>query len=165
LALEPSVNHQKCAHYHQGKIMDYDIINGEKFPQTIVAEDFELLDTHNGTIKVHGGCFKLHGTLKGTLSIASQDMAEIHGTQQGTVSLSSNSSLLVTGKIQGTTSVPQGATVVVEETGKLQGTLSNNGTVILRGTLAGAQSGDGELIIEGNGYIKEPVVKNGINYY
>lgn len=145
--------------------MDYDIINGEKVPQTIINEDFELSDTHNGTVKVRGGCFKLLGTLKGTLSIDSQDMAEIHGAQQGTVSLSSNSSVRVTGKIQGTTSVSRGATLVVEETGQLQGTLSNDGTVILKGTLAGAQSGNGELVIEGNGYIKQPVVKNGINYY
>lgn len=52
--------------------MDYDIINGEKVPQTVINEDFELFYTHNGTIKVHSGCFKLHGTLKGTLSIDSK---------------------------------------------------------------------------------------------
>lgn len=81
------------------------------------------------------------------------------------MSLSPNSSIRVTGKIQGTTSVSKGATVVVEETGKLQGALSNYGKVILRGTLAGAQSGNGEVVVEGNGHIKQPVVKNGINYY
>lgn len=145
--------------------MDYDIINGEKVPQTILNEDFELLGTHSGTVKVRGGCFKLHGTLQGTLEVDCPDTAEIHGVQQGTVSLAPNSSLRVTGKIQGTTSISRGATLVIEETGQLQGTLSNNGTVILRGTLAGAQSGSGDLVIEGNGYVKQPVVKDGINYY
>jgi hypothetical protein len=145
--------------------MDYDIINGEKVPQTIINEDFELFGTHSGTIKVEGGRFILHGTLQGTLDINSLDVAEIHGIQQGTVSLSSNCSALITGKIQGTTSISNGATLTVEETGQLQGSLSNNGKVILKGTLAGAQSGSGELIIEGNGYIKQPVVKNGVNYY
>lgn len=145
--------------------MDYDIINGEKVPQTTVNEDFELIGTHTGTVKVYGGCFRLQGTLKGTLIIDCSDMAEIHGAQEGTVSLSPSSSVRVTGTIQGTTSISRGAKLVVEETGKLQGTLSNDGTVILRGTLAGAQSGSGEVVIEGNGNIKHALVKNGINYY
>lgn len=145
--------------------MNYDIINGKKVPQTIIHNDYELIGTHNGTIIVLGSSFILRGVLVGTLAIDSQDIAEIHGVQQGTVNLSPNSSVRVTGKIQGTTSISKGATVVVEETGQLQGTLSNDGKVILRGTLAGAQSGNGELVVEGNGYIKKPVVKNGINYY
>jgi len=55
--------------------------------------------------------------------------------------------------------------LVIEETGKLAGTLNNNGKVILRGVFGGARSGNGEFIVEGNGYIKQPVVRDGVSYY
>ena len=69
------------------------------------------------------------------------------------------------GELHGTTNVSVHGTAVVEAHGKLAGTLSNNGTVIVRGVFGGAQSGHGELILEENGYIKQPVIKNGMNYY
>ena len=68
-------------------------------------------------------------------------------------------------ELSGTTNVSNYGTVIVEERGKLTGTLSNNGVVIVRGVFGGAKSGNGELILEGNGYIKQPTIKNGMNYY
>jgi hypothetical protein len=35
----------------------------------------------------------------------------------------------------------------------------------VRGVFGGARSGDGELILEGAGYIKEPVIRDGVHYY
>ncbi|MCJ8293112.1 MAG: hypothetical protein MJK15_01780 [Colwellia sp.] len=145
--------------------MSFDYINGEKVPQTFIHEDYELVGTHNGTVNVESGKFILHGKLQGTLCLNSNEPTEIYGEQQGTVSLSGNSHVFVNGTIQGTTTIPYGATLIIESTGKLQGTLSNDGTVILRGVFGGVTSGTGQIITEGNGYIKEPVVRNGINYY
>jgi len=91
--------------------------------------------------------------------------AIIIGKQHGTVSVANNAEIVIFGELNGTTNVSVYGTVVVEAHGKLAGTLSNNGTVIVRGVFGGAQSGHGELILEENGYIKQPVIKNGMKYY
>lgn len=145
--------------------MDFDYIDGLKIEQTIINKNYDLIGVHKGSIKVKNGKFYLIGTIQGSLTIDSHDIAEIKGTQQGSVKLSPNTTVLVEGKIQGSTIVSIGATLIIENTGKLQGHLTNNGKVIIRGMLAGVQDGQGELIIEGSGNIKKPVVKNGINYY
>jgi cytoskeletal protein CcmA (bactofilin family) len=144
---------------------NYDTIDGHRVPQTYINEDYELKGIHEGTINVEAGKFKLRGTLQGTLVINTIETVEISGTQQGTVQMSRGSNVIVSGSIQGTTNVSPGATLIIESTGKLSGTLTNNGTVILRGVFGGAQSGSGNLVLEGEGYIKQPTIKNGISYY
>lgn len=89
----------------------------------------------------------------------------ISGKQQGTVDLGTGSNVVVTGSIQGTTVLKNNASLVIEEGGKLAGTLKNDGTVIIRGAFGGARSGAGIFHVEGNGYIKEPIIKNGAHYY
>ena len=143
----------------------YDLIDGQKVPQTYIHDDYKLIETHKGTIIVESGSFILLGTLQGTLSINTTDKAEIIGKQQGTVSIAKDGHVTVAGSIQGTTTVEYGATLIIESTGKLSGALTNNGTVIVRGVFGGPQSGDGEIVIERGGYIKQPTIKNGISYY
>ncbi len=145
--------------------MSIDFIDGQEVEQTILIEDFNLYGHHQGTINVKNGCFNLFGTHQGTLNIISLEPAEIQGTQQGTLSLSQKTTVTVTGIIQGTVSISPNATLIIETTGKLQGTLSNNGTVIVRGVFGGQQTGFGDMFLEGNGYIKEPTIKDGVNYY
>lgn len=69
------------------------------------------------------------------------------------------------GELHGTTNVSDYGTVIIEKIGKLAGALHNNGIVIIRDVYGGSQSGSGELILEGNGYIKQPTIRNGVNYY
>lgn len=89
----------------------------------------------------------------------------IIGSQHGTVSVASNAEVIIVGKLHGTSNVGSGGSIIIEENGQLAGSLNNNGIVIVRGVFGGAQSGNGELILEGNGHIKLPTVKNGVNYY
>lgn len=144
---------------------NHDLIDGQNVPQTYIYEDYDLVGTHQGTMNIESGRFRLLGELQGTLSINTTEKAEIIGRQQGTVTIDRGGHLTVTGSIQGTTTVADGATLIIEQTGKLAGTLTNNGIVIMRGVFGGAQSGNGELIVEENGHIKQPTIKNGISYY
>ncbi len=144
---------------------EYDIINGRRVPQTVINGNHTIADIHQGTIHVEAGKLSLTGTLKGTLSIKSGAEAHIAGRQQGTVSLQRDTRAVVTGEIEGTTVVANGATLIIEETGKLAGTLTNEGLVILRGVFGGARSGAGDFRIEGSGRVKQPVVRDGIQYY
>ena len=117
----------------------FDYINGREVPQTVIEDDFTIQGKHNGTVHVENGTLTIQGELHGTLNVQSGAKAIIIGKQHGTV--------------------------IVEANGKLAGTLNNNGIVIVKGAFGGAQSGQGNLILEENGYIKQPVIKNGMKYY
>ena len=143
----------------------FDYIDGRDVPQTVIEDDFTIQGKHDGTVHVENGTLTIQGELHGTLDVQSGAKAIIIGKQYGTVSVANNAEILIFGELHGTTNVSVHGTAVVEAHGKLAGTLSNNGTVIVRGVFGGAQSGHGELILEENGYIKQPVIKNGMNYY
>ncbi|WP_313289708.1 hypothetical protein [Stutzerimonas nitrititolerans] len=133
----------------------------------VVSSEHTILGTHRGTVCVtSGGTLRLEGTLQGTLDIQTGATVLINGQQQGTVAVASHSSVTVFGAIQGTTSLEPGASVIIEPSGKLAGTLVNYGLVIVRGVFGGAQSGNGSVRLEGNGYIKQPTsIKDGVHYY
>lgn len=143
----------------------FDCIDGRDVPQTVIEDDFTIQGKHDGTVHVENGTLTIQGELHGTLDVQSGAKAIIIGKQYGTVSVANNAEIVIFGELHGTTNVSVHGTAVVEAHGKLAGTLSNNGTVIVRGVFGGAQSGHGELILEENGYIKQPVIKNGMNYY
>lgn len=145
--------------------ISYDIIDGVHTPQTIIDSDFELIGVHQGSVIVKSGKFKLLGILQGSLRIQSEAEVLINGEQQGSVHISENCRVTVTGKIKGSTHVAYGATLSIKPDGTLAGSLHNNGTVILEGIFGGAQSGLGEVIIQGNGHIKQPRIVNGTHYY
>ena len=143
----------------------YDYIDGKKVPQLVITEDHNLLGKHDGTIHVENGTFTISGELNGTLDVQSAANVIIFGKQNGTVTLETGALVVVHGEINGTTRLDFLSNLVVESGGKLAGTLQNYGTVILRGVFGGTRSGQGELVIEGNGYIKQPIIKDGISYY
>jgi hypothetical protein len=145
--------------------INYDIIDGVYTPQTIIDGNFELLGTHRGTIIVKSGEFRLLGILQGTLTIHSESEVKINGTQQGSVHIAKNCRVAVSGKIQGSIHVEHGALLSIKSGGVLSGSLHNDGIVILEGIFGGAQSGIGEVIIQGNGHIKQPRIENGTHYY
>lgn len=143
----------------------FDHIDGRDVPQTVIEDDFTIQGKHAGTVHVENGTLTIQGKLHGTLDVQSGAKAIIIGEQHGTVSAANNAEIIIFGELHGTTNVSAYATVIVEAHGKLAGTLNNNGTVIVKGVFGGAQCGNGELILEESGYIKQPVIKNGINYY
>lgn len=134
-------------------------------PPLVIKSDFVLVGLHIGTVYVEFGTLQLNGVLQGTLDVLPGTKVVINGEQQGTVSISPGAVVIVNGKINGTVSIESGGNLLIEETGKLAGTLSNEGLVFLRGVFGGASSGNGQLRIEGNGFIKTPVTRNGIQYY
>lgn len=124
-----------------------------------------LTGVHDGTVHVEGGHLELRGMIRGTLALHPGARATISGTQAGTLNVGQGVEVVVTGAIEGTTNVQGGALVVVEPRGKLAGTLHNDGRVVVRGVFGGARSGSGELVFEGQGYEKQPMIGDGIRHY
>jgi cytoskeletal protein CcmA (bactofilin family) len=143
----------------------YDQIDGRAVPSLVLTSDRILEGTYKGTVHVEAGTLHMNGILQGTLDVQCGAIVIITGDQRGTVSISSGARVIASGAIHGTVSLEAGANLVIEETGKLAGTLANDGLVILRGVFGGARSGSGRLNIEGKGYIKTPVLRDGIHYY
>lgn len=143
----------------------FDKIDGHDVPQLVISKDYVLVGTHNGTVHVEAGQFTLQGTLQGTLDIQPGVKCYITGKQQGTVTIGDRAVVSVAGAIQGTTRVNRGASLIIEAGGKLAGTLSNEGMVVIRGVFGGARTGNGELKLEGDGYIKQPKIRKGVSYY
>lgn len=148
-----------------GHSYGFDIIDGKSTPPLIITSDYVLTGVHQGTVYVEAGILTVIGILQGTLVVQYGTKVKINGKQQGTVYVYPEASVIVSGAIEGTVTLENGASLLIEETGKLAGTLTNNGLVILRGVFGGARTGHGQLQIEGNGYIKTPVTRNGIQYY
>lgn len=144
---------------------DYDLINGRWVPKLVIDSDYVVNGTHQGSVRVLGGQFVLAGTLQGSLAIERGVSAMVTGTQQGSVTIGYGSIVTVTGAIQGSTRVERGANLIIEPGGKLAGSLSNDGTVIVRGVFGGSQTGTGQIRIEEPGYIKQPRIRDGIRYY
>lgn len=133
----------------------------------VITSEHAILGTQRGTVRVtSGGTLCLDGTLQGTLDIQAGGTVRVNGQQQGTVAVAPHATVTVFGAIQGTTSLERGASLTIEPSGKLAGTLVNDGLVVVRGVFAGAQSGNGTIRLEGDGYIKQPAsIKDGVHYY
>lgn len=145
----------------------YDIINGEKTPQLVITEDYEISGRHSGTVHVENGILFISGQLSGTLVVHEDAnvIIGIDGKQGGTVTLYEGATVQIKGSLSGTTFIQSEAKIIIEENAKMTGTTTNNGLVVIRGEFGGATSGNGEFKMEGNGYIKKPNIRNGIHYY
>lgn len=143
----------------------YDIIDGIRVPGLTLTQNQVLYGTHQGSITVSGCTLVIRGTLQGSLSVENGGEVLIEGTQQGSTNLSGNSRVEISGKCQGSTNICTGSEVIVQTSGKLGGSMNNNGQLIIRGVFGGAYNGSGHTFVEGDGYIKEPRVENGVHYY
>lgn len=143
--------------------MDY--IDGREVPQMVLDEDYVLTGEHHGTIHVEGGTLTISGNNYGTLDVRTGSKVLIKGLQSGTVSLKCGCEVIIYGKLSGTLTISADSIVTIEKNGILAGTLTNNGKLVVKGVFGGAKSGNGEIALEGNGYIKQPVKKNGMTYY
>lgn len=132
----------------------------------IITGDEAMHEKHRGSVIVEGtGHLTLWGCVQGSLSVEVDGQVTIHGKQQGSVSVDERGRVVVTGAIDGSVYVSPGAVVVVEQGGRLAGSLHNDGLVIVRGAFGGSQSGAGELRLEGSGYVKAPVIRDGASFY
>lgn len=141
-----------------------DYYDNEERPRLVITGDYILSGVHQGGVHVEAGRFQLDGTIKGSLEIQTGVHATIRGNNREHLSVASGAHVVVTGSINGSLHVAQGGVVIVERGGKLAGSLHNDGEVIVRGVFGGAIVGS-PVQLEGSGYIKEPTVRDGVNYY
>lgn len=146
--------------------MDYpgDMIGGEIVPPLVIRDQYVITGEHKGTVYVEAGRLKIEGFLSGALKVGPDSNVEICGTHLGPVYIEKGSTVYVYGAIQGTTNVEPGSFLIVEKAGKVDGSLYNHGSVILRGVFGGVVNGGGEIKVDG-GQIKKPVSRNGFIYF
>ncbi len=151
----------------EGIEMDYpnDLIGGEIVPPLVIRDKYVIRDEHKGTVYVKAGQLKLEGILSGTLHVKGESKVEIPGTQVGPIYISKGSVVTVSGAIEGTTNLEQGSKLIVEEGGRVEGSLFNQGCVVLRGVFGGGVNGGGEIKVEGKGQIKKPVFRDGLIFF
>ena len=142
----------------------YDHIDGKRVPHLVITSDFTLTGVHEGTIQVEAGILTINGELRGSLNVHENAQVIIRGKQNGSISLKNGASTTVYGQLNGSSHLSSNSTVIIEERGRLAGSLTNEGKVILRGVFGGTQFGNGTISIEGNGYIKQPT-KRGDSYF
>ncbi len=142
----------------------YDLIGGEIVPPLVVRGRYVIKGEHKGTVYVEAGKLRIEGLLHGTLKVKHDAEVEICGTQEGPVYIENGSTVSVSGAIEGTTNLEPGSRLIVEESGVIEGSLFNNGSVVLRGVFGGAVNGGGEIKMEG-GKIKKPVFRDGLIYF
>lgn len=142
-----------------------DVINGRNVPPLVLSADQVLLGTHSGSVHVEAGRLELRGRIQGSLTVHSGAAASIVGAQAGSVHVEAEAVVTVEGSIQGSTHVAEGGEVIVQPRGRLAGSLHNEGRVVVRGVFGGSRTGLGDLVLEDAGYIKQPVIRDGINYY
>lgn len=141
-----------------------DIFGDEERPRLIVSADYILSGVHQGGVHIEAGQFQLEGIIQGSLDVQTGARAVIKGKQQGSLSVANAALVVVRGSIEGSVHVDRGGGVIVESGGKLAGSLHNEGKVIVRGVFGGAITG-APIFLEDSGYIKDPVVRDGVNYY
>lgn len=150
---------------HEAVMTGYSIIDGEKFPNTVVTADQTLTGLHQIGVEVLHGTLTIDGTLQASLSISDGAAAIVNGLVQGSVSISGSGKLVVFGKVQGSVKIASDAEVVIESAGSISGSMQNAGSLIIRGAFGGAYGGNGHRSMEGDGYIKQPRIENGTHYY
>ncbi len=144
---------------------DYDIIDGRRVPGTVITSDQIITDTHNGSVHVVGCELVISGTLNGSLKVSDGGVVRVLGTHNGSTLVGSRCQLDIAGSCNGSTNIQSGATVLVEPAGRLAGSMLNDGTLVIWGVFGGAYQGHGIRTLEGNGHIKQPVIRDGITFY
>ena len=143
----------------------YDIIDGKRVPGLEITEDHVLRGIHRGSISVVGCTLTVCGEHHGSLSVTGEGKVIIEGEHHGSTSVTGSSTLEVSGQSHGSTSISRGSMILVQPTGKLAGSMINDGQLFIRGVFGGAYSGNGERVLEGEGYIKQARVVDGVHYY
>lgn len=143
----------------------YDIIDGRRVPGTVISSDQVITGTHRGSLRIEGCAVVIIGVVHGSVSVSQSATLDLEGTIHGSTSVSSGGLINISGKLHGSTSIAANARVIIEPSGSLSGSMSNNGDLLIHGVFGGAYSGRGTIRTEGAGYIKQPRIENGVHYY
>lgn len=142
----------------------FDNIDGVLVPPLVVTKDTSLRDIHNGSIHVENGTLSILGIVNGSLDVQSGAKVLVLGQQNGSIVIANDATVIISGLHNGSATVLSRGVLIVEPTGRLAGSLNNQGRVIVRGVFGGSQKGN-PVILEGSGSIKEPIIKDGTSYY
>jgi hypothetical protein len=142
----------------------------EEFHEPWVVTRREVLTTtHSGSVCVHeGATFELagRGQLSGSLTLQAGSSARIVGQHSGSLHVGAESVVDVLGSQSGSVHVDHGGVVRVHPGGKLAGSLHVAGLIENRGTRGGSVHLSGGAIEDlDGGSVKQPVQRNGMNYY
>ncbi|RYF60697.1 MAG: hypothetical protein EOO27_04880 [Comamonadaceae bacterium] len=101
---------------------------------------------HDGAIRVRdGGSVTIDGTHTGALHLERRANAIIRGTHQGSIHVSSKSHVTVLGEHIGSIHIAQGASLIVEQPGRITGALQIHGVVENHGVWIGPVQGTGSI--------------------
>lgn len=140
--------------------------DGSHFEQLVVTgHDVMRGDYHGGVCVEIESSLDLLGELHGSLRLHEGALAVISGHHHGSLHVEPRAEVRVTGRHNGSLHVEPGGVATIEVGGRVAGSMQNDGLVILRGAFGGSQSGRGDLRIEGNGHLKQPTTRGGVNYY
>ncbi|WP_124412338.1 hypothetical protein [Pseudomonas synxantha] len=143
----------------------YSIVNGRKVPFTVITSDQSLDGVHKTGFEIVGCTVVINGTIQGSISMTNGATVIINGVNQGSVSVSGGGRVTIFGASQGSFSISRDSAVLIERGGRIAGSVHNDGALIIRGGFGGSYCGAGKRAIEGDGYILQPRIENGVNYY
>ena len=116
-----------------------------------VTGNASLTGADEGLVRVHAGHLVLVGWLEGSVLVQTAAQCSIYGVVVGSVIVASGAVVRITGAIGDSIEVAPGALVVVEAGAEVLGSISNAGSVVIRGLVAGVCYGPGELRVEVDG--------------
>lgn len=135
----------------------------------IIESSEHLNGQHSGSICVHDGAeFTIPPGARhsGSLTFRSGSTGRILGKHSGSLHIGPNAVVEVIGDQSGSVHVEYGALLKVAVTGKLAGSLHVSGTIENRGVRGGSvHLASGEIQDIDGGTVKEPVQKNGMDFY
>lgn len=143
----------------------YSIVDGRKVPFTVITSDQSLDGVHKTGFEIAGCTVVINGTIQGSISMTKGATVIVNGANQGSISVSGGGLVRILGASQGSLSISRDSAVVIEKGGRISGSVHNDGDLIIRGGFGGSYSGAGKKAIEGDGYILQPRIENGVNYY
>jgi hypothetical protein len=143
----------------------YSIVDGHRVPFTVITSDQSLEGVHKTGFEVVGCTVVINGKNQGSIAMSNGATVIVNGVNQGSISVSGEGRLTVFGESQGSLTISRDSVVVIERGGRISGSIHNDGALVIRGGFAGSYSGVGKQALEGDGYILQPRIENGINYY
>jgi hypothetical protein len=144
----------------------FDMIDGREVPPKVVREDETLRGTHQGGVYVEReATLVLLGTHQGSLHLEAGARSVIVGQHQGSLHVADDAVATIRGSQQGSTHVAEGGEVVVESSGRLAGSLHNEGAIHNGGVRGGTASGSGILEDLPGSTVKQPQIRNGMTVY
>jgi cytoskeletal protein CcmA (bactofilin family) len=140
-------------------------VDGKEVPPLFIDEDHTIVGSHLGATVVRQGTLLVLGEVSGSIHLRSGTQVVVRGQVSGSISIATGAEARIVGGHSGSVTVAPGGRLVIDRTGRQAGSISNDGSVIIRGEFGGSTSGAGEFSIEPGARIKQPRVVDGVSYY